>query len=145
MIGRGLVPQRRLARVVFTRLQPTHHRSVRGVPAALVLCSVPTQATALAEVRRVLKPGGRLLVVEHVPSGDPTLARRQDGAERLQMFLAGGCHPNRDTAEAIRCAGFDLDGIASVELPVPRTVRPGICGWARSPADVGRNKQDPRS
>jgi len=113
---------------------PVDDESIDTVVSTLVLCSVPVQASALAEVRRILRPGGRLLVLEHVRSADPALARRQDSAERMQMFLAGGCHPNRDTTAAIRAAGFDLEGITPVELPGPPTVRPGICGWARKSA-----------
>ena len=52
---------------------------------------------ALAEAARVLRPGGRLLFVEHIPAKDPGLARWQDRLEKPWRFLADGCHCNRDT------------------------------------------------
>ena len=65
--------------------------------ATLVLCTVPDPAAAIAELARVLKPGGRLLFIEHVRSEDPGLARWQDRLEKPWRFLGDGCHCNRDT------------------------------------------------
>jgi ubiquinone/menaquinone biosynthesis C-methylase UbiE len=95
----------------------------------LVLCTVPDQAAALAELRRVLAPGGRLLLIEHVRSGDPGTARWQDRLERPWRFLGDGCHCNRDTAAGLAAAGFDTDGLKSDKLPkAPPIVRPLIRG-----------------
>jgi SAM-dependent methyltransferase len=112
---------------------PLPDRSVDTVVSTLVLCSVPDQAAALAEANRVLKPGGRLLLLEHVRASDPALATRQDRRERSQVRFAGGCHPNRDTLRAVVAAGFDTDGVEEVALPGMRITRPGISGAARKP------------
>lgn len=97
----------------------------------LVLCTVPDPAAALAEVARVLKPGGKLLFVEHVRAGDPGLARWQDRLEKPWRFLADGCHCNRDTVAAIEAAPFAIDSVEQGELPKsPPLVRPLVRGTA---------------
>ncbi len=78
------------------------------VVSTLVLCTVPDQEAALDEVRRVLRPGGRLLFIEHVRAAEP-MARWQDRLEPLWRRLLGGCHPNRDTVAAIEEAGFEIE------------------------------------
>ena len=67
----------------------------------LVLCTVPDHAATLAEIARVLKPGGRLLFLEHVRAEEAGLARWQDRLERPWRFLGDGCHCNRDTVATI--------------------------------------------
>jgi ubiquinone/menaquinone biosynthesis C-methylase UbiE len=71
------------------------------VVCTMVLCTVPDPPKALAEAARVLKPGGKLLFLEHVRSEDPGFARWQDRSESLWRFLADGCHCNRDSLKAI--------------------------------------------
>jgi len=96
-----------------------------------VLCSVPDQAAALREVRRVLRPGGQLLFAEHVRSSDPGCAKWQDRLERPWKLIAAGCHPNRDTRAALEAAGFSVELTEQGELPmVPRLVQPYIVGRA---------------
>jgi ubiquinone/menaquinone biosynthesis C-methylase UbiE len=87
---------------------PFADASIDTVAFTLVLCTVPDPAAALAEAARVLRPGGKLLFVEHVRSGDPGLAHWQDRLEKPWRFLADGCHCNRDTVAAIEKSGFRM-------------------------------------
>ena len=79
--------------------------------ASLVLCTVADPARALAELRRVLKPGGQLRFFEHVRSDNPTKARVQTWLDRSGAWprLGGGCHLARDTLSAIKAAGFHVE------------------------------------
>lgn len=77
--------------------------------ASLVLCSVPDVPGALAEIRRVLRPAGELRFFEHVRSDKPVFGLLEDAITPLWSQAGGGCHLNRDTAAAIRAAGFEID------------------------------------
>ncbi len=74
----------------------------------LVFCTIPNPSRALAEIRRVLKPGAPLRLVEHVRSRNPLLAGVMDAATPLWKHVAGGCHLNRNTPEIVRRAGFEI-------------------------------------
>lgn len=76
------------------------------VVTCLVLCTVGDLATTTAELHRVLRPGGRLLLMEHVRASDEGLADWQDLVERPWSWLHGGCRPNRPTLDAVEGAGF---------------------------------------
>ena len=96
-----------------------------------VLCTVDDPSRALAEIRRVLRPAGRFVFLEHVRSGDPKTARRQDRLERPWGWIAGGCHPNRRTVEAIEDAGFKLTELEQHDIAeMPRLASPLVTGRA---------------
>jgi ubiquinone/menaquinone biosynthesis C-methylase UbiE len=104
-----------------------------AVVSTLVLCTVGDQHRALGEMRRVLKPGGQLLFIEHVRSDDPKLARWQDRLNGFNRFVAYGCNCNRATLDAIRAAGFTIASLEQSEFPkAPFFVRPLIVGIAES-------------
>ena len=99
--------------------------------ATLVLCTVADPARALAEVRRVLKPGGRLLFLEHVRSRDPELARWQDRMRGVWSWFGCGCQCNRRTVEAIDAAGFSISSMRDETLAkAAPLVRPLAIGTA---------------
>jgi ubiquinone/menaquinone biosynthesis C-methylase UbiE len=103
---------------------------------SLVLCSVPNQTRALAELIRVIKPGGELRFYEHVLAEDPRRARWQRRVTPLWSFFGGGCHPARDTAAAIEKAGFKIEEIRRFSVGPESTfnaVSPHILGRARRP------------
>lgn len=84
-----------------------------------VLCSVEAPQRALAEARRVLKPGGELRFNEHVASAKPRRASLQRGADLIWPHLAGGCHLGRDTEASIRTAGFTITEIEHYSFGIP--------------------------
>ena len=111
---------------------PFPDSSADAVVATLVLCSVEDPVDALAEIRRVLRPGGRLLFLEHVRANSPSAARWQDRWERPWGWFSAGCHPNRDSVTSIERAGFAIEDIVRfAEGPPP--VRPHVMGVARAP------------
>lgn len=107
------------------------------VVSTLVLCSVPDQAEALAEVARVLRPGGRLVFMEHVAAeGRPDRLKWQRRIEPVWKRVAGNCHLTRHTAEAIAAAGFELaesDVTRESARKATPLVRPTVRGVARRP------------
>lgn len=118
-----------------TRL-PLADASVEAGVASLVLCSVPDQAAALAELRRVIRPGGALRFYEHVAAADVAAARWQRRVDPLWTRVAGGCHLTRDTERAIRDAGFEieeLDRILFQPCWMAKLTATHIIGRARRP------------
>jgi ubiquinone/menaquinone biosynthesis C-methylase UbiE len=104
--------------------------------ASLVLCSVPDQSKALGELKRVIRPGGELRFYEHVISENRGLARAQRITQPVWTFLAGGCHPDRDTASAINAAGFEIEDCRDFFFRPALIVHlagPKILGRARRP------------
>ena len=110
---------------------PVDKESFDVVVSTLVLCTVGDPRRALAELRRVLKPGGRLLFIEHVRAEDPGLARWQDRLNFLNKGIAHGCNCNRNTVEQITAAGFKLIKLDRDRLrKAPPLVRPLVVGIA---------------
>jgi ubiquinone/menaquinone biosynthesis C-methylase UbiE len=101
---------------------PFPDNSFESVHIGLVLCSVDDVAATLSEIRRVLAPGGRLVVLEHV-RGEGAMGRFQDLIAKPWSRLASGCEPNRRTVDAIAAAGFDTSLLRSI----PRTLVPPPC------------------
>jgi SAM-dependent methyltransferase len=109
---------------------PFPDNSFDTVHVALVLCSVDDVAATLGEIRRVLAPGGRLVILEHV-RGDGAMGRFQDLIAKPWSWLASGCHPNRRTVDAIAAAGFDTGGLRSIRRTlVPPPCTPHLRGFA---------------
>ena len=109
---------------------PFEDDSFDTVVSTLVLCGVEDQSRALREIRRVLRPDGHLVFVEHVRSDDPKLAKLQDRMNRLNKFVAG-CECNRRTLATIENEGFTVDQLEHTTLnKVPKFVRPTIMGTA---------------
>jgi ubiquinone/menaquinone biosynthesis C-methylase UbiE len=109
---------------------PFADNSFDSVHIGLVLCSVDDVDATLAEIRRVLAPGGRLVVLEHV-RGDGLMGRFQDLIARPWSWLASGCEPNRRTVDAISAAGFDTGGLRNIRRTlVPPPCTPHLQGFA---------------
>ncbi len=108
------------------------------VVATLVLCSVQSPRKVLAEINRVLKPGGEFRLYEHVRSRNPIGALAQDAIVPLWSWLGAGCHPNRDTERLVREAGFETVRSQREMHPPPITplvfARPNFRAVVRRPA-----------
>jgi ubiquinone/menaquinone biosynthesis C-methylase UbiE len=107
---------------------PFEDHSFDVVVCTLVLCGVDDQPRALRELRRVLRPGGQVLFLEHLRSRDPRIARLQDRMNWLNRFLVC-CDCNRPTLDAMAEAGFTITRAEQTELPkAPPFVRPAVIG-----------------
>jgi ubiquinone/menaquinone biosynthesis C-methylase UbiE len=117
---------------------PVPDGSMDGVVASLVLCTLPNVPRALAEMRRVLRLGGRLYFYEHVQAKQRGLARRQRILNVIWPLVGGGCSLTRDTEQAIVDAGFEVGTVRRFDFLVNgRTTpsSPNIIGIARKPDD----------
>lgn len=95
-----------------------------AVLSTFTLCTIPDANTALAEVRRVLRPGGTVHVLEHGLAPDPRVARWQRRLEPLQMRLAAGCHLTRDVPALLTGAGLTIERLDQAYLPGPAVSKP---------------------
>jgi ubiquinone/menaquinone biosynthesis C-methylase UbiE len=110
---------------------PMESETVDTVVMTWTLCSVPDPLEALRELRRVLKPGGALLFVEHGLSADPRIQQWQRRLTPLWRPFAGGCHLDRKVDELIRAAGFNLVKLRTEYAPGPRLMTYMYVGMAR--------------
>src|SRR5215813_11148821 len=109
---------------------PFEDNTFDAAVSTLVLCGVSDQPRALRQLRRVLRPGGRLLFIEHVRSDDPRLAHHQDRMNWMNQLVVG-CDCNRPTLTSIQEAGFLVTSIEHTAMPkAPFFVRPLIVGTA---------------
>ena len=111
---------------------PFEDESFDTVVCALVLCTVPDLPGTLAEARRVLRPGGLLLFIEHVRSDSERLSRWQDRLAPAWKAINRGCHCNRETLAAIEAAGYEVVRAERRRMPrQPPLVKPMVLGAAR--------------
>lgn len=110
---------------------PFDSRTFDTVVSTLVLCTVRDPRAALLEVRRVLRPGGQLLFLEHVRSDEPTAARWQDRLQPLWEPFALGCHCNRDLLDDLRATDWAIELLARFAWKgMPSVVGPVVAGRA---------------
>ena len=110
---------------------PVDSGAVDTVVSTLVLCTVDDLAATLAEIRRVLAPGGRLILIEHVRAAEPRLRAWQDRLHKPWLAFAEGCHCNRDTVAALRDAGCNTAQLQAARWKrMPPIVSPLVFGSA---------------
>ena len=115
---------------------PLHDGAVDCALTTWTLCTIPDPVRALIEVRRVLRPTGRLIFVEHGRSSDPRVVRWQDRLTPIWRRVTGGCHLNRDTRTLMEATGFRSRNLQSAYHPrlKPKFAGYIIQGAARKPA-----------
>lgn len=96
---------------------PLDSNSVDTIVLTYTLCTIPDWQGALQQMRRVLKPGGKLLFSEHGQAPDTAIKKWQDRIDPLWAKLAGGCHLNRDIPALLRQGGFDIKRLETLYVP----------------------------
>lgn len=137
-VGRKLAAKRLAASPVpveFVGLDgasiPLADASVDSALSTWTLCTIPDVDVALQEIRRVLRPGGRLVFLEHGLSDDPKVARRQHRYNGLQRRFAGGCNLDREPAALIAACGLTIDRVDTFKISGPRIMSYMYAGTAR--------------
>lgn len=110
---------------------PLEDDSVDTVVFTFVLCTIPDWKSALAETRRVLKPGGKIVFSEHGLAPDEGVAKWQRRIEPVWKPLAGGCHLTRDVEAMFAAAGFRLDEAETMYLPSTPKIA-GFVSWGNA-------------
>ncbi len=115
---------------------PLDDESCDGALSTFTLCTIPDAAAGLAELRRVIRPGGRFHFLEHGLAPDPAVEAWQRRLEPLQRRLAGGCHLTRDIPQLIAGAGFDIERLEQSYAKGPRPWTWFTMGVAIAPTHV---------
>jgi SAM-dependent methyltransferase len=110
---------------------PLDTGSIDTIVITWTLCSIPNAEKALQQMKRVLKPGGQLLFLEHGRSPDPGVVTWQDRLTPLWKRFSGGCHLNRKVGELITAAGFQITELKTFYLPGPRPMTYTYQGFAQ--------------
>jgi SAM-dependent methyltransferase len=110
---------------------PLPDKSIDTVVMTWTLCSIPDPLTALQNMKRVLKPSGRLIFVEHGRSPDSRVANWQDRLNPIWKIIGGGCNLNRKIDDLLLQAGFFIDELRNTYLPGPRPMTYTYQGFAR--------------
>jgi xanthine/CO dehydrogenase XdhC/CoxF family maturation factor len=105
------------------------------VLATLTLCTVQDLPAAVAEIRRVLRPDGQVLVLEHVLALDPALAAWQRRLSRPWGWVGAGCSPVRQTGEALSAHGFDVSSLRRLTVPGLPVTREWLVGRVTVPRE----------
>ncbi len=105
--------------------------TVDTVLVTYTLCTIPDAVAALCEMRRVLKPSGQMLFVEHGEAPDPNVRNWQRRIDPLWKTIAGGCHSGRPIVDYIRAAGWVIEQLESDYIPGPKPISYEYCGSAR--------------
>ena len=139
LVGRRLAAKRLAAsnvEVEYVGLDgaaiPLDDASVDNALSTWTLCTIPDVDAALREVRRVLRPGGRLVFLEHGLSDDPKVARRQHRFNPIQQRVAGGCNVDRDPGALVAAAGFEIEHLENFVMAGPKIMSYMYAGTARA-------------
>ncbi|MEM1249633.1 MAG: class I SAM-dependent methyltransferase [Acidobacteriota bacterium] len=111
---------------------PLEDDSVDTVVLTYTLCTIPGWEPALEQMRRVLKPGGRMVFAEHGEAPDDGVRRWQQRIEPMWKRIAGGCHLSRPIPRFLEQGGFALDGLETMYLPGPKWASFNYWGQARA-------------
>jgi ubiquinone/menaquinone biosynthesis C-methylase UbiE len=104
----------------FAEHIPLENASIDTVVSTWTMCTIPDIRRALEEIRRILKPAGRLLFVEHGLAPDPSVRKWQNRFDPLWARVAGGCHLNRPVGTLVTAAGFQIDRLHTGYMPGPK-------------------------